>query len=132
MLHLRLMKSWPSWRLSPPFTRIKSGFCLQRLTDRRSPLHSFQRATELDPKMAQAWYHLGVALWLAQQQGDAVRALQRAVTLAPDQGAFHYRLGSANKQTARYREAVPELVRASRQLSATAEVGKTWARLTNN
>ena len=76
--------------------------------------------------MAQAWYHLGVALWLTQQSDPAVRALQKSVALAPDHGDYRYQLGAAYAQTAHYREAIPELARASKQLSTNAVV---WATL---
>ncbi len=72
--------------------------------------------------MAQAWYHLGVALWLTQQADPGVRALQKAVTLAPDQGDYRFRLGSAYTETGHYAEAIPELRLAARRLPANAAV----------
>ena len=43
------------------------GFLLAATKQSGEAIQHFQRATELDPKMAQAWFHLGAALWLAQQ-----------------------------------------------------------------
>src|ERR1035441_8965599 len=40
------------------------GFLLAATNRSAEAIAHFQRATELDPKMAQAWYHLVVALWL--------------------------------------------------------------------
>jgi Flp pilus assembly protein TadD len=42
------------------------GFLLAAINRSPDAIPHFRRATELDPRMAQAWYHLGVALWLTQ------------------------------------------------------------------
>ena len=63
-------------------------------------------------------FGLGASLWLSQQTDPAVRALQKAVALAPDQGDYRFRLGSAYNETGHYAEAIPELRRAARNLGA--------------
>src|SRR5579863_8856896 len=75
------------------------GFLLASTDRTADALPHFRRATELDPKMAQAWYHLGVALWLSKQADASMHALQRAATLAPDNGEYRFRLGSAYNET---------------------------------
>ena len=44
------------------------GFLLAATNRSAEAIPHFRRATELDPKMAQAWYHLGVALWLTKSK----------------------------------------------------------------
>jgi predicted Zn-dependent protease len=53
------------------------GFHLAATNRTTSAIPYLQRATELDPKMAPAWYHLGAALWLTPQADPAIRACER-------------------------------------------------------
>ena len=51
-----------------------------------------RRATELDQKLAVAWYHLGVAQCLTKQTGACLDGLQKAVLLAPNNGDYCLKL----------------------------------------
>jgi predicted Zn-dependent protease len=50
------------------------GFLLAATNRSSDAIPHFQRATELDPKMSPAWYHLGVALALTKQVNSAAVA----------------------------------------------------------
>src|SRR5580704_2088541 len=52
------------------------GFLLAATKRTKDAIPYLRRATELDPKMAQAWYHLGAALLLIKQTDPALRALR--------------------------------------------------------
>jgi len=57
-------------------------------TTRTIVLASVHRALAIDPRSAEAWWRLGVALEEVGDSGGAVKALRRAVALAPGRG--HY------------------------------------------
>ena len=71
------------------------GFILASTNHLGDALPHLQHATELDPKMALAWYHLGVADCLIKNTQSCAESLQHAVALAPGNGDYHFRLGSA-------------------------------------
>ena len=98
------------------------GFLLAATNRTAQAVSHLKRATELDPKLAQAWYHLGVALWLVQQPDPAVRDLQKAVALAPGHADYRFRLAAAYNDTGHYAQAIPELQRSARQLPTNAAI----------
>jgi len=105
----------------------QAGFVLAATERSTEAIPYFQRATKLDPKMAQAWYHLGVAEWLGKQADPAASALQKAVTLDPGNWDYRFRLGTVYNETGRYAEAVRELVVAARIMGTNAKVQQTLA-----
>jgi len=102
------------------------GFLLAATNRNAEAIPYFENATRLDSKMAVAWYHLGVASWLAQHPETAIKALRNAVTLAPGNGDFHFRLGSAYSNLFEDAKAIPELTLAAKLLPQKAEV---WGEL---
>jgi tetratricopeptide (TPR) repeat protein len=101
------------------------GFILAATNRSAEAIPYFERATELDPKMAQAWFHLGVAEWLAKQADPATSALQKAVLLAPGNGDYRFRLGSVYNETGKYEKAASELTHAAKLLPTNAKVWPT-------
>ena len=67
---------------------------LKRWEDAR---REYQRATELDPKMAEAYLNLGLVL-LGHEPAAAVAPLRKAVELLPSQSRPRYLLGVALEQ----------------------------------
>jgi Flp pilus assembly protein TadD len=55
--------------------------------------NAFQKATELQPDLAEAFMGYGLALGNEEDYGLALEALKTAVTLNPSSGPFHYHLG---------------------------------------
>ncbi len=62
----------------------------------RSAFTAFQRAVELDPTLAEAYYQLGVLYGKQSQWKPAIDALQTAIKLTPDFTDAHVRLGEAH------------------------------------
>ncbi len=50
------------------------GFILAGMNRTGEAIPHFERATNLDPRFADAYYHLGVALWLVQRADAAIDA----------------------------------------------------------
>jgi Tfp pilus assembly protein PilF len=67
---------------------------LKRWEDAR---REYQRATELDPKMAEAYLNLGLVL-LGREPAAAIAPLRKAVELLPSQSRPRYLLGVALEQ----------------------------------
>jgi predicted O-linked N-acetylglucosamine transferase (SPINDLY family) len=73
----------------------------------------YQNALELEPRLPDAHFLLGV---IAQQTGSidaAIERFERAVQLAPDRPAFRTNLGDALRRVGRLSDAVTHLVEAS-------------------
>ena len=58
----------------------------------------FKKAEELDPKLADAHYTLGVTLWQQGEFAAAAEELRAAVQAKPDYAEAYYTLGSVLKQ----------------------------------
>jgi len=98
------------------------GFLLAATGRDEQALPYFERATVLDPRMALAWYHRGVALRLMEKRDEAVSALQMAVTLAPDRGDYRFRLGTAWSDSGNYAKGAVELAKAAKSLPGSVGV----------
>ena len=102
----------------------KIGFILAATNRAADAIPHFQRATELDPKLAEAWFHLGAAR-LILQQPSGIGDLEKAVALDPGNADYHFRLGTADNQAGHYAEAVRQLRLASKKMS---EIGRASCR----
>ncbi len=64
-------------------TWFNQGFVLELMARWDEALHSFGRATELDPKLDRAWYGLGLVLIRLQRFDEAIVALKTNTELQP-------------------------------------------------
>lgn len=67
------------------FAHYKKGNYLQAITQ-------FQKAINLKPRYARAYYHLGEAYFALDKNDLAIRELRRAIELSPNFAAAHYKL----------------------------------------
>jgi tetratricopeptide (TPR) repeat protein len=104
----------------------ETGFLLVATNRVAAGISHLKKATELDAKLTVAWYHLGVAQCLAREIDVCVANLQRAVKLAPDDGDYLFRLGSAYNDAGRFSDAIPELTKASELQPKNWQI---WGRL---
>ena len=72
----------------------------------------FQKAVQLRPDYSEAWSDLGGMRRLALDQAGAVRALERAVALTPNNALAQYRLGQLYLQEGKALKAVAHLKQA--------------------
>jgi protein O-GlcNAc transferase len=75
------------------------GFLYAVLGQGPEALQHFQKSISLDPAYAPAHYHLGVALWQANDREHAVSELKTAAKLGPNVYDYWLRLGTAYSQT---------------------------------
>ncbi len=90
----------------------------RRLTNNRdSAREAAKKATELDPKKAEAWYQYGI-LYTAQEnnEGDGRPYLKKAVELDPASGTYNFAYGSSLTDGTQFVEAIPYLRRATQAL----------------
>jgi Tfp pilus assembly protein PilF len=68
----------------------------------------FSKATQLNPKFADAYLGLGMSLLTEKNYADAVAPLEAAVKLEPGNPAAHYGLATAYSRTGRKEDAQRE------------------------
>lgn|GEM_PF-720751 len=85
---------------------------LQRPTEARDTQtaeHLLQSALNADPKLADAWYQMGVLQQSRNQWNESATSLEHAITLQPDFADAHYRLSRAYSRMGRREEAVAQV-----------------------
>jgi tetratricopeptide (TPR) repeat protein len=68
-----------------------------------------KRAVALDPKLAKAYFELGVLLSDQERYSEAIQALRAAARLEPGLAQVHYRLAQAYQRTGQKALAAKEL-----------------------
>jgi tetratricopeptide (TPR) repeat protein len=85
---------------------------------------TLQRACELDPQLASAWYNLGLVLMRSMRVDESAVALRRALALSPDIAiSAHAILGDMFRGEGRLDEAVAEYRTA---IARQAHAGMAW------
>jgi Tfp pilus assembly protein PilF len=79
------------------YAHFQLGYVFTALKRWEDARREYQRATELDPKMAEAYLNLGLVL-LGREPAAAVAPLRMAVELLPSQSRPRYLLGAALEQ----------------------------------
>ncbi len=88
------------------------GFLLAVLKRQSDAIEHFQKSISLDSRYPPAHYHLGAALWLANDRERALPELEEAVRLSPAVFDYRFRLGSAYLDSGDYAKAGSELKQA--------------------
>jgi tetratricopeptide (TPR) repeat protein len=68
-------------------------------------LQFFERATELDPNYAEAWYQAGFCYGLLGRHQDALKASKQAAKLRPEWAEAHINIGASSYALGQYKEA---------------------------
>lgn len=85
---------------------------LQRPTETRDTQTAeqlLQSALHADPKLADAWYQMGILQQSRNQWNESAESLERAIALQPDFADAHYRLSRAYSHMGRREEAVAQV-----------------------
>ena len=101
---------------NPDSADVRLGLARAQIArrDAAAAMVELTRATELDPKLAEAFYQLGyVQLLMKANAAAAVAPLEKAVSLAPANASYATKLGSALVGAQRFGEAVAVLTRAT-------------------
>jgi tetratricopeptide (TPR) repeat protein len=97
---------------SPAVEHVHAGVTAEKSGQLDAALAEFQKATELDPKLAVAFTDLGGVYIEKRDYGAAIPPLKRAVELSPDLEAAHRLLGYALLAQGYATEAIPHLEQA--------------------
>lgn len=83
------------------------GYAYTALDQRDNAILEYRKAIELDPKMADAYRNLGLAL-LRSQPAEAVEPLRKYVELRPGEGQPRFLLGLALEGSGQYAAAIEQ------------------------
>jgi tetratricopeptide (TPR) repeat protein len=73
----------------------KIGIAWHQLGDLNAALKSYQRASKLDPKYADALNNIGTIYYAAKRYGRAISTYRKALTIAPESAPVWSNLGTA-------------------------------------
>jgi protein O-GlcNAc transferase len=88
------------------------ALALKHSDDLPAAVAEWKEAIRLDPKLADAYYSLGVTLWQSGDFPGAAQQLRQAIQIRPDYAEAHYTLGTVLKQMNNLPEAAAALRRA--------------------
>ena len=97
---------------------IQAGFIARNQHQIDVEITEFRMATELDPKLADAFFNLGAAYMEKRDYAAAIPPLKRTLDLSPDLPAAHQLLGYALLAEGYAAEAIPQ-----RKLSRRGQAG---------
>jgi predicted CXXCH cytochrome family protein len=95
----------PEWHIQLGDARLANG-------EVRAAIASYERATQLAPKMTRALQGLAKGLRESGQPGPAADLLRKAVQIAPEDGGSWYQLGVVEADLGRNGEAIEKLRKA--------------------
>ena len=81
------------------------GVALLSRDDYARALQFFERASELDPNYAEAWYQAGFSSGLMGRHQDALKASRQAARLRPEWAAAYINIGASSYALGQYKEA---------------------------
>ena len=90
------------------------ALALKLSDDLPAAVAEWKEAIRLDPKLADAYYSLGVTLWQSGDFPGAAEQLRQAIQIRPDYAEAHYTLGTVLKQMNQLPEAAEALRQAIR------------------
>ncbi len=109
-------------RERPDDARIRNfhGVLLARIGRNAEAAIEYQEAIRLDPLLEDAYRNLGFLRWAEHQLAPAREALERALTLSPDDSFAHYYLARVELDVQRYEQGFHELELSRQPLPADA------------
>jgi Flp pilus assembly protein TadD len=108
-----------------PGVRSLAGMDLVYAGDFRGARRELESAKQIDPKLAQAWYYLGMVQMIEGEDAQAVDSFFRAASLKPDKGPYAYALAQALRKVGKIEQANQVFQRAR-----TMDAG--WTKLAND
>jgi tetratricopeptide (TPR) repeat protein len=93
----------------------------------------FEKAAEIDPNYAEAWYQAGYCYGVLGKHSDALRASKQAVKLRPDWAAVYVNIGASSYALGQYKDALEAYRQAAKLDDDNADIqyalGLTLSRL---
>jgi protein O-GlcNAc transferase len=101
------------------------GELARETQDLPEAIRHFTKATELNPKFAEAYLGLGMSLLAQKNYAEAVAPLEKAAKLQPENPATHYGLATAYSRTGRKDEAEREFALQQQTAARAGAQGAT-------
>ena len=77
-------------------------------------LYFFEKAVDIDPNYAEAWYQAGFCYGMLGKHSDALKASRRAAQLRPDWAETYINMGASSFALGQYKDAVEAYKQATR------------------
>jgi tetratricopeptide (TPR) repeat protein len=103
--------------------RLNLALALEKAGNNSAAIAELKKVTQAEPKLAPAWFLLGLAHQRLKQPGQAIRPLQQAVQLDPGNLPALLELADAELNTGRARDAIRDFGALSRR---EPEMTKAW------
>lgn len=87
-------------------TEYSQGLAQLSRDDYARALTNFEKAVDIDPNYAEAWYQAGYCYGMLNRPADALRASRQAAKLRPDWAAVWVNIGASSYALGQYKEAV--------------------------
>ena len=87
-------------------TEYSQGLAQLSRDDYARALPNFEKAVEIDPNYAEAWYQAGYCYGVLGRPADALRASRQAAKLRPEWAAAWVNIGTSSFALAQYKDAV--------------------------
>jgi tetratricopeptide (TPR) repeat protein len=88
-----------------PGVRVLAGMTLVYAGDFQGASEELKAATQIDPKMAQAWYGLGTVQMIDGEEAQSLDSFARAAGLSPDSGSYAFALAQAFRKAGKTEKA---------------------------
>jgi len=85
---------------------LEQGNALYDLGKHEEAINAYNKAIELNPKLASAWYNKGVALTNQGKDDEAIVAYDKAIEIDPKHASAWYNKGNALYNIGKYEEAI--------------------------
>jgi len=82
----------------------------------------FERAVEIDPSYAEAWYQAGYCYGVLGKHSDALRSSRQAAKLRPDWAAVFVNIGASSYALGQYKDALEAYSQAAKLDDSSADV----------
>jgi len=90
-----------------------TGDCLLGLRKPEESARAYQRAVNIDTKLSDCWFNLGLMRREIKELDSAVAAFKKVIELAPDFSKAHEQMGLTLIETGNYREGLAALAKGT-------------------
>lgn len=104
-----------------PQVLIADGYAYETAGDYQKALELYDRATKIDPKSANAWFHLGHVLLFLGKNGDAQKDFDKSIALDPNNPQSLMMMGNTLITEGKAEESFQSFKKASEQPNISNE-----------
>jgi len=123
-IHNKLISLARKWKVElSPYYYFELGNIYLNLSKNKEALKAYDKAIEIKPDFAEAWYNKGVALAKLGRYNEALKAYDKAIKIKPDYSKAWYNKGNTLVNLDRYDEALKSFDKA---IEIKPDDAKAW------